>query len=65
MPITKKKKKGYPFEVSLPSSLKTYGIILTDQIKSLDWQARRVEFVERATEDIIEEVQARIEPLLF
>jgi mRNA interferase MazF len=35
MPITKKR-KGYPFEVVLPSELQVQGVILTDQIKCLD-----------------------------
>lgn len=64
MPITKHQ-KGYPFEVVLPSELKTYGVVLADQIKCLDWKARRVEFVEHVPEQVIEEVQARIEPLLL
>jgi mRNA interferase MazF len=64
MPITNKQ-KGYPFEVILPSELKTQGVILADQIKCLDWKDRGIEFVEVATESLIEAVQAKIEPLLF
>lgn len=64
MPITKHH-KGYPFEVLLPSDLKTYGVILTDQIKCLDWKARNVLFVESVSENVIEEVQAKIEPLIL
>jgi mRNA interferase MazF len=64
MPITSHQ-KGYPFEVALPSGLKTYGVILTDQIKCLDWKARNAEFVESVSEDVISEVQAKIEPLLI
>lgn len=64
MPITGKK-KGYPFEVALPHGLKTEGVILVDQIKSLDWQAREVQFKEVAPESVVEEVQAKIEALLL
>jgi mRNA interferase MazF len=64
MPITKHQ-KGYPFEVLLPSGLNIQGVILTDQIKCLDWKARGVEFVESAPESVIEKVQAKIEPLLL
>jgi mRNA interferase MazF len=64
MPITKQQ-KGYPFEVLLPSGLMIQGVILTDQIKCLDWKARGVQFVESAPESVIEEVQAKIEPLLL
>lgn len=37
--------KGYPFEVTIPSGLPASGVILADQVKSLDWQARDVEFI--------------------
>lgn len=37
--------KGYPFEVLIPEGLKTSGVILSDQVKSLDWQARQAELI--------------------
>lgn len=37
--------KGYPFEVPIPSGLPASGVILADQVKSLDWQARDVAFI--------------------
>lgn len=37
--------KGYPFEVTIPNGLPASGVILADQVKSLDWQARDVEFI--------------------
>ncbi len=36
--------KGYPFEVHIPSGYKASGAILSDQIKSLDWKARKAKF---------------------
>jgi len=35
--------KGYPFEVAIPPGLPVSGVILADQVKSLDWRARRAE----------------------
>jgi len=64
MPITKQQ-KGYPFEVILPDGLEIQGVILADQIKCLDWKARKVKFIEVAPEEVISEVQAKIEPLLL
>ncbi|BBD57490.1 transcriptional modulator of MazE/toxin MazF [Nostoc sp. HK-01] len=64
MPITKQQ-KGYPLEVIIPSGFKTYGVILVDQIKCLDWKARNVKFVESLPETVIEEVQAKIAALLL
>ncbi|MCV0396069.1 MAG: type II toxin-antitoxin system PemK/MazF family toxin [Rhizobiaceae bacterium] len=44
-PITTKA-KGYPFEVPVPDGHKTSGVVLADQIKSLDWSMREAEFFE-------------------
>ena len=38
-PITGRK-KGYPFEVDIPDGHGVTGVILADQIKSLDWRGR-------------------------
>jgi mRNA interferase MazF len=35
--------KGYPFEVQIPDGHPVAGVILSDQVKSLDWRARRAE----------------------
>lgn len=40
MPITGQS-KGYPFEVPIPLGVCVYGVILADQIKSVDWRVRR------------------------
>ena len=52
--------KGYPFEVLLPAGLKIQGAILSDQIKSLDWRARRARFAGTAPAPVLEEAVARI-----
>jgi mRNA interferase MazF len=62
-PITSRV-KGYPFEVPLPEGSVVTGVILSDQVKSLDWQARAAELVESAPEEVMEAVVARIDPLL-
>ncbi len=36
--------KGYPFEVLIPEGLAVNGVILADQVKSLDWRVREAEF---------------------
>jgi mRNA interferase MazF len=41
-PITSRV-KGYPFEVALPKGVSIAGVILADQLKSVDWQQRRGE----------------------
>jgi mRNA interferase MazF len=61
-PITSKI-KGWKFEVILTNT-KVKGAILADQIKSLDWQARKIDFIEKTSENIVNEVISKIEVLL-
>lgn len=62
-PITEHS-KGYPFEVELLEGMKTIGVVLSDQIKSFDWKARKIKFVEKAPTELLEEVLAKLEALL-
>jgi len=45
-PITRQA-KGYPFEVALPEGQGVAGVVLSDQVKSLDWRAHRAEPIGR------------------
>ena len=56
--------KGYPFEVAVSVRPGTTGVILSDHIKSVDWKSRRAEKSGRCPADIIDEVRAKIAPLL-
>ena len=62
-PITNQR-KGYPFEVSLPKGLKVAGVVLADQVKSMDWHARRVEFSCKAPAATVLEVIGKAQSLL-
>ncbi|MBN2561684.1 MAG: endoribonuclease MazF [Phycisphaerae bacterium] len=61
-PITSRS-KGYPFEVPVKAG-EIGGVVLSDQVKSLDWQARDARFVARAPDPIIEEVRAKLHTLI-
>ena len=62
-PVTSRT-KGYPFEVSLPSDLDVTGVILADQIKSLEWRARRAEIACRVPKSVTDEVLGKLNTLL-
>ena len=62
-PITNQS-KGYPFEVRLPSNLQIRGTILADHVKSLDWRARGMRVVEKAPQQVVAEVLAKLSTLL-
>ena len=61
-PITSKI-KGYPFEVRLVGR-KIDGVILSDQVKSFNWRARKAQLIEQANPDAVSEVQEKLLLLL-
>ncbi|HXV44971.1 MAG TPA: endoribonuclease MazF, partial [Anaerolineae bacterium] len=52
--------KGYPFEVILPQEAGVTGVVLSDQVKSLDWRVRKAEFIEALPEEVITEVLTKL-----
>jgi mRNA interferase MazF len=62
-PITNQA-KGYPFEVAFPHGHLATGVILADHLKSLDWKSRRAEKLGTCTPEVMDEVRARLAPLL-
>lgn len=61
-PITSKA-KGYPFEVKIKSK-KINGVILSDQIKNMDWKTRNAKFITTANEETLEQVLENINLLI-
>jgi mRNA interferase MazF len=62
-PITSRA-KGYPFEVPLPEGLAITGVVGADQVKSLDWRARKAARIDAVPEGVVAEVVRRLQALL-
>ena len=62
-PITNQR-KGYPFEVTIPEGLSIGGVVLSDQVKCLDWRARQAELAGKLPEAIVDEVLHKLKTLL-
>lgn len=62
MPITSHV-KGYPFEF-LVSNTKIEGAVLCDQIRSLDWHARKAQYVTNIHENDLEHILQKLFVLL-
>lgn len=62
-PITSKI-KGYPFEVILPEKLEISGAVLSDQVKNMDWRARKAKFIAKVPVEIVNDVMIKIKILL-
>jgi mRNA interferase MazF len=62
-PITSQA-KGYPFEVALPYRAKVAGVILADQVRSVDWRARRAKRAGHVTAEIMTRTLSLVRTLL-
>jgi mRNA interferase MazF len=56
--------KGYPFEVAVKLG-KTTSVVLSDQVKSLDWRAREAKFKGKVTPIQLKRVRENIKALLM
>ena len=56
--------KGYPFEVPLPLSSKVTGVVLADQIRSLDWRARKARLILQLPDPVTQQVLQKLQTLL-
>ncbi len=55
--------KGYPFEVRVRGK-SISGVVLADQVKSLDWRARKARLIEVVPPEVLEEAKAKVAALL-
>jgi mRNA interferase MazF len=48
--------KNYAFEVKLSNTKHVQGVVLSDQVKSIDWNQRNAEFIEKVKKETLNEV---------
>jgi len=51
--------------VILDGAKKTKGVALSDQVRSIDWQARKIKIVDRISTTSLATILAKFKPLLF
>jgi mRNA interferase MazF len=61
-PITNTK-RDFPFHVKVKSKQLT-GFIMVEQCKSIDYNARKIQFVEKIDDELLDEVLAILESIL-
>lgn len=57
-PVTSKE-NGYPFEVKVTGK-KINGVVLSDQVKCLDWRVRSTVFIEKVSEETLTETKEKL-----
>lgn len=62
-PITSRV-KGYPFEVEVKGTRNVTGVVLSDQVKSLDWVARQAKYQSKADPGVLQKVRAKLSVLI-
>jgi mRNA interferase MazF len=58
-------KKGFAFEVDIPSGLKVTGVLLTDQLRTIDWEARNIVVVDHLPQDVFNKVIQKVTKLIM
>ena len=61
---TTTRERGYPFHVSIPAGLPVHGFVMTDQLKSVDYRARKATYIAQAPEELVDEIMAIIEAIM-
>lgn len=56
--------KGYPFEARIPDNSEIMGVVLSDQVKNLDWKARKAEFIGKLPKGALSEVINKLNVLI-
>jgi len=56
--------KGYPFEVNVERTPGIEGVVLADQVSTLDWQDRGASHLSRVPNSILERVVEKINDLI-
>lgn len=56
--------KGYSYEVPL-NEQNVDGVVLSDQVRNLDWKSRKIRFIQKASLGVFAEVKENLKTLLF
>jgi len=63
-PISTTKRKN-PFYIEIPDGQAVKGVIMSDQLRSLDYRSRDAEFISTCPENLLAEALGRIYPILY
>jgi mRNA interferase MazF len=62
-PITRRD-RDWSFHVPLPEGIEISGVVQADQLRSASWEQRGSRFICRAPTQVLDEVRAKLKPLL-
>ena len=57
--------RGFPFHVPVPKSSNVTGFIMVEQVKSVDFRARRAKRIERVSDDLLSNVLSILDACIY
>jgi mRNA interferase MazF len=57
--------RGYPFHVEVPAGDTVTGVVMVEQVKSVDYLARKAKLIGRAPEPVLDEVLSILDACLY
>lgn len=63
-PITNTK-RDFPFHVAIASSKTLTGYVMVEQVKSIDYQSRKVKLIEAAADELLAEVLSILDACIY
>lgn len=63
-PVTSSR-RDYPFHVAVPDGCEVTGVVMVEQVKSIDFRARRVKRIGQAPAAVLDEVLALLDACLY
>ena len=58
-------RRDYPFHVAVPDDCEVTGVVMVEQVKSIDFRARRAKRIGRAPAAVLDEVLALLDACLY
>lgn len=62
-PVTNTNRE-FPFHIGIPTGVKVTGVVMVDQIKAIDFEARKVTFLAKAPDDLLNETLSMLGNIL-
>ena len=63
-PVTNSR-RDYPFHVSIPGDCEVTGVVMVEQVKSVDFRARHVKRIGPAPDAVLEEVLSLLDACIY
>ena len=63
-PVTNAR-RDYPFHVSLPDGCEVTGVVMVEQVKSIDFRARKVKRIGSAPEAVLQEALSLLDACIY